>query len=327
MKIDKRYESDGLSIDKDINIINNGINQTNEIKIIKIYMLKLINRKKEINQFPFEEYYLKYLQNFIENYIEDKQQDEVEKQINNSFLFNLKETKLFVNISNQIENANNDLKNIEQLIDNFFQLYCNKYLFPFLTDITKNSIDENIKNQWNEIKNKIINIPQNIKEFFDKILTNDFHNKILEKIGISNGTKLDEKKALILIFALRFIFLSSKNCNNNNLFSSLLKKEKYKNIIENSFLPGIAPQRNSIYKEELKEIEKHLNTKSVKVGAYVCSCGLFYPVESCGFPTKTTECFNCNQIIGGENHILFRSEGHYRIFFLDEKTRESQTFN
>ena len=323
MKIDKRYESDGLSIDKDINIINNGINQTNEIKIIKIYMLKLINRKKELNQFPFEEYYLKYLQNFIENYIEDKQQDKDEKQINNSFLFNLKETKLFVNISNQIDNTNNDLKNIEQLIDNFFHLYCNKYLFPFLTDITKNSIDENIKNQWDEIKNKIINIPQNIKEFFDKILTNDFYNKILEKIGISNGTKLDEKKAFILIFALRFIFLSSKNCNNNNLFSSLLKKEKYKNIIENSFLPGIAPQRNSIYKEELKEIEKHLNTKSVKVGAYVCSCGLFYPVEPCGFPTKTTECFNCNQIIGGENHILFRREGHYRIF-LDEKARESQ---
>ena len=322
MKINKRVDSDGLSSDKDINISNNEINQANEIKILKIYMLKLINKKKEINQFPFEEYYLKFLDNFIENYIEDKQ-DEDKQQINNSFLFNLKETRLFENIRSQIDNIDNNSKNIDQLIDNFFLLYCNKYLFPFLTDITINIIDENIEKQWNEIKDKIINIPQNIVEFFDRILTNDFYNKVMDKIGIVKGNKLDDKKCFILSFALRFIYLSIKNANNNNLFSSLLKKEKYKNIIENSYLPGIAPQRNSIYKKEFREIEKHLNTKKVKEGAYVCSCGLFYPVEPCGFPTQKSRCFNCNEFIGGEDHILVRREGHYRIF-LDEKARNSQ---
>ena len=171
------------------------------------------------------------------------------------------------------------------------------------------------------MKNKLINIPNNLKELFENILSNDFYNKIMTKMNI-NKNKFDEKKTNILLFILRFILLSIK-ANNNNLFSSLLIKSKSTKIIKDSYLPGISSPRNSLFKEQLKAVEKHLKTKKANEGAYVCSCGYFYDVAPCGFPTQISKCFYCNQPTGGENHKLVRREGHYRIF-LDIKGRESQ---
>ena len=79
-------------------------------------------------------------------------------------------------------------------------------------------------------------------------------------------------------------------------------------------MPGIPLSVYSNYAKELKNIEIHLNEKGVREGAYVCSCGTFYNVCPCGFPTEISKCINCGEKIGGENHILVRREGHMRYF-------------
>ena len=48
--------------------------------------------------------------------------------------------------------------------------------------------------------------------------------------------------------------------------------------------------------------------------AYVCSCGQWYDVAKCGFPTIESICFICNQKIGGIAHHPVNREGHFRIF-------------
>ena len=41
---------------------------------------------------------------------------------------------------------------------------------------------------------------------------------------------------------------------------------------------------NNIYVNNYQKIEEHLNTQPSDRGIYVCSCGLSYIIESCGFP-------------------------------------------
>ena len=45
LKLESQYDSDNLKNDEILNFENNDENQPNEIKLLKIYMLKLINQK------------------------------------------------------------------------------------------------------------------------------------------------------------------------------------------------------------------------------------------------------------------------------------------
>jgi hypothetical protein len=52
----------------------------------------------------------------------------------------------------------------------------------------------------------------------------------------------------------------------------------------------------------------------------MCSCGKYYTVNPCGFPTMTSKCPKCGLDIGGKNHILIERPGHFRII-LDEQAK------
>ena len=70
------------------------------------------------------------------------------------------------------------------------------------------------------------------------------------------------------------------------------------------------------------------------MGCYVCSCGLHYSIDPCGFPSEgqTFKCPECQQDIGygkkineigASNHGMVIRPGHYRIF-RDLKHKEEQ---
>ena len=61
------------------------------------------------------------------------------------------------------------------------------------------------------------------------------------------------------------------------------------------------------------------------IGCYVCSCGFYYSIDPCGFPTEKHQfkCPVCQQDIGygkkvidagTSNHGIAIRQGHYRIF-------------
>ena len=64
----------------------------------------------------------------------------------------------------------------------------------------------------------------------------------------------------------------------------------------------------------LPDIESNLNKLAKNVGCYVCSCGNYYPIPPCGFPTEESFCYVCHEKIGGLNHKLVKREGHMRIY-------------
>ena len=84
----------------------------------------------------------------------------------------------------------------------------------------------------------------------------------------------------------------------------------------------------------LETITEHLNTKPDRHGCYVCSCGYYYDIDPCGFPTKnrTFDCPVCGLKIGWgpkpvkvgeETHGMVIRPGHLRIF-KDEKAKKYQ---
>ena len=108
------------------------------------------------------------------------------------------------------------------------------------------------------------------------------------------------------------------------LITCLMGKEKHfyydllsnnmLNVINNSFIPGDHPNEN-IWVNSVIEVEKFLlKTNDSYKGAYVCSCGQWYDVDHCGLPMAESICFNCNQKIGGTNHVPVDRENHFRVF-------------
>ena len=94
----------------------------------------------------------------------------------------------------------------------------------------------------------------------------------------------------------------------------------YTNLTSN-FIPG--NEIIDLHLDTLEFVENHLNSNPDNVGCYVCSCGYYYSIQACGFPTSgaTSQCPICKLDIGyGPKKIHFgihglaRRPGHYRIF-------------
>ena len=328
LKLESQYDSDNLKNDEILNFENNDENQPNEIKLLKIYMLKLINQKGiDIYTYQLEERHLNFLKEFIENYREDKENNEDgkedEKKQKDACIFNLRQGHLDLNLEKQIDSVKNNERELNNLIENLYSLLANQYMPKYLTEGKDSNIDEDNTNIWKNILESNFNISQEIKTFFENILSIGFYIKLKSKLP--KDYQLNEEKINIILFILKFVLISIKN-NKINIFSSLLNKEKVHNILKKSFLPGVPLASKSNYTKYLKEIDVHLNSKNVREGAYVCSCGTFYTVQPCGFPTQISKCLNCGEKIGGENHILHRRDGHIRIF-LNEEAKKSQIDN
>ena len=322
LKLDDEILSDGLLIDMDLNFENNDQNQPNEIKLAKIYMIKLIIQKgKDIHQFRFEEKYLGFLQNFMENFnknelnLKEKDNKEIDY-----YIFNLRQNYMDLDIEKQVIEVKNNEQKLINLVDNFYTLLANQYMPKYLKEQNAFNIDESNQILLKTIKENNSNISPGILLFYENLLSVDFYNKLKSKLP--KNYEFNEGKIDIILYILKFILISI-NSPKRNLFSSLLIKEKAHKVLQESFLPGIPSSRKTNYSNQFQEVEKHLKTKSIDDGAYVCSCGIFYNVGPCGFPTQISQCPNCGEKIGGQHHRLFRREGHIRIFLNDE-ARKSQ---
>ena len=320
IKIEGEYDNDKLKTDMELNFDNNEENQPNEIKLVKIYMLKLLNQKGiDIYQDVLEVKHLSFLKGFLDNYREDKQNGNDNKNDPKDFcIFNLRQGYYYFNLDKQIDAVKKGEHELKNLIEDFYSLLANKYIPNYLKSKGEIKIDEDIKNYWKKIKEGNFNISPEIQNFYENLMSNNFYANLKSKLPTKYNFKDD--KLYIILFILKFVLISIKN-NKSNIFSSLLIKQKASKILKESFLPGIPLSMNSNYSIHFKELDMHLKTKKVKEGAYVCSCGNFYSILPCGFPTQLSEC-SCGQKIGGEHHKLFRRNGHMRIFLNDAARRE-----
>ena len=174
----------------------------------------------------------------------------------------------------------------------------------FSNDFQKNNI-------FNEKLNKLLSLYCN---------ENNFKNILMPKLLYKE--KIDQHLFVILLYGFRFC-VKSLYINKNNLYTFLFDKNCLLNLKEN-YIPG-NNEREDLHLHTILDINNHFQNYPSDKGCYICSCGYYYSIESCGFPNKyqSSRCPKCKMEIGfGKNEKLKKNQefcinprkGHYRIF-------------
>ena len=314
-------------------------------KIIKIYILKLINNYldnyHDLKNYHFKKHNINFIEDFKEQLFEEN------NEILNYYFVSSEQKKecydeFIVELDKLIENNFSSetkflLKYIEEEnIDIFYSIIANKILSNIDLD-TKLYLKfvPFYKNLFNNNEN---NASNNLKELLSLFIDeNKFNITIRNKIKLQNedntSNSLDYNQYEIILNSMRFCIQTTYKANKNNFYFNLISKD-FSNIINNYCIPGIDEPDDWII-NNYYQLKKHLNTKSPDHGAYVCSCGFYYEIPPCGFPTESSECPKCKKLIGGLKkkpeekgyHKMILREGHYRIFKnLEEKKDEFERF-
>ena len=319
------------SIKEIIDYINNLSNKFFS-KVIKIYILKLIFNFKNSN---FEEFKkIKFAECGIDFYKEFEGGNNNEMML--TFFFLPSEPTEYDNYSKILNiymkdtSFNNNKKELEDSIDNYGLDF---FLIMILNKIISNiplSNNESLdsyknfskfsKEVFNE-KSKFKNLSKLLFLFFD---FDTYTNKLKPKIA-ENNEKIDIQTFEALLYGFRFCVnsLSNNKESKNCLYPSLLSKD-CKNTIDKSLIPG-NDNKKDIHLITLDSVKNHFNIYHSGFGCYVCSCGFYYYIAPCGFPTepRSFTCIECKEkcgwgpkvVPGGPpNHGMVIRKGHVRIF-------------
>ena len=299
-------------------------------KVIKIYISKLLynflnNNYEEFKKFNLNKYNLEIQKELsYPNNESDKLQLvflmlPLEEEDYVRYLEKLKQFEILKNQNFEDCKENYDLIKRDDF-DIFLTISINKIIFNissfnYIFDkdeyknfsiFTKSLLDDNYKNNLDFIK--LLNL------FFD-------YDSYIEKIFYN---LMNENSLEIILYGFRYCIHSLENNENENLLFKSILSQKCIEIIEQSLIPGI-DSLEDLHITTLETIITHLNTKNERHGCYVCSCGYYYDIDPCGFPTKnrTFKCPVCEEKIGwgpkkvmvGEpTHGMVIRPGHYRIF-------------
>ena len=329
---------------KDIGIIMNCIkNISNKefAKVIKIYILKLIYNFKNSNFEEFKGFEFGEKGIYFYNELEGRKTSQ-DNMLTYFFLPSEKEDyekyNEIVKAFNNNANFNPEDKELEKLLekyglDLFLLLILNKIISNLpLANFEKKDIYSKFCNYAKIIFNENKN-PQFKNELCNLLFlffNDDIYKKnTKQKISNEKG-RVDLQTFEPLLYGFRFCVNSlyfekgEKYDIKKFLFPSLLSKD-CKKIIESSFIPGV-DNKEDLHLITLESIQNHFNTYGDSYGCYVCSCGFYYNIDPCGFPTtnRTFKCPECRkdcgwgpkviQGKGATNHGMVIREKHWRIF-------------
>ncbi len=341
---EKKYKVGGIS---EIMSVIKGKKNNNFRKVIKIYIFKLffslMSNYEEFQACNFRDYNIDFAGEFsFENKNKSKEQD----MLNFYFLplDNIETYQRYMQQFSDFELARKHQFSLSKTksfadhiklngIDMFLVMSINKVISNLglkTSDTKKNTEYHNFSIFTQTLFSKdYIFKNQAMKDllylFFDE---NTFNTKL--KPLFMSGAFMNQKLLEIVLYGLRFCVSSlsvkeesKEEYNKDLLYESLLSKNCHKNLTQN-FIPGCDLQ-DDLHLVTLEEITNHLNTLTDRYGCYVCSCGYYYEVEPCGFPTRgnTSSCPICGMSIGwGEkvvnkgyvDHGMVIRPGHYRIY-------------
>ena len=341
---------------KDIFQIINDIQNTNFKYVIEIYILKLyyyyLDNDFELLIYAFNAQLCNYFDD--ELYVKLNNKNTI---ISNYYLFPTEKNDYHNYLQNlkEFECIKRDKFSDEEKINNFIMNLLNNQNLDILINISINKIFFNLYFNYEEEKFieykiflinaiKAFNIKFNSNQELIKLLDLFYNKNIFTKM-ISSHIKNNKTFEIILYgfrYCIQTIYFEEEKIKNEKeinkkkeekyLYKSLLTKN-YSEPINNTYIPGI-DTKEYLHLVTLETITEHLNTKPDRHGCYVCSCGYYYDIDPCGFPTKnrTFDCPVCGLKIGWgpkpvkvgeETHGMVIRPGHLRIF-KDEKAKKYQ---
>ena len=293
------------------------------------------------NDLAFDLILQKYADKSLDNTLRQNEHKEMISSIikNQDKQLKVEQTFNIINLQDRLKGFENhpDYPKQKDLINKRKKINYNLKNYNILSNLplTKNQAMDSYKNFCNYAKtiftnNKNIHYVKELwallSLFFDSYT---YNSKTKDKISVEKD-KIDIQIFEILLYGFRFCANSLYFKKNEKidikklLFPSILTKD-CKKIIDNSLIPGI-DDKEDLHVFNLESIQFHLNNFADSCGCYVCSCGIYYNIDPCGFPTsrRTFKCQGCGKDCGwgpkvikdkgASNHGMIIREGHYRIF-------------
>ena len=324
-----------------------GKKNNNFRKVIKIYIFKLfyslLNNYEELQSFNFKDYNI----DFATEFTFSKKNQAKEEDMLNFYFLPLDTMEIYQKYMQQFSQfeiarkANFPLSQVKIFadyiktngIDIFLAMSINKIISNLGLKIRSTKkineyhsfslFTQNLLDKGYIFKNQ--NMKTLLSLFFDENIFTNTMMPIFKK-----GFYMDQKLLEIILYSFRYCVSSlsvkedPNNVNKFFLYESLLSNDCLTNL-KGSYIPG-CDLFEDLRLVSLDEITKHLNTMEDRYGCYVCSCGYYYVIEPCGFPStgNTSNCPICGEGIGwGEKvlkdvgcslHGMVVRPGHYRIF-------------
>ena len=319
-----------------INFINSEV-KTEVKQMIKIYMLKVVfyilgNYQDFINYIHQNKKEL-FFEEFKERFKEEK-----ESLLSFYIIPNVDENKLikfneyFERLFSHIfSNFNKPVTDFVHLINNngldYFYAISVNLIFSNLASVKYESYQRIFK-EYSSFVKKIfndneINLSEISKKLFSLYSDEEEFNKIIKNKIIEGNKRININLLEILLYSLRFCLKSVEHKQQKGFLFSEIMSPEFETILKENCIPG----NNFIddfYVYNYYLIEKHLIKDNLpwNIGAYVCSCGLYYSIAPCGIPYIEGKCTNCGKPIGGGKHPpgvkgshgFAHVPGHYRIF-------------
>ena len=309
------------------NFLNDSRLDNNLVKVIQIYIFKLVYFKNNKNFDSFIEFMkheyreknLLYFKKFdLGQNIKDAQNYlvlnlDIIQEYEKNVVVILNERKLNFKVENSklIELLKQNNGNDDNILDLFYSLIANNIINEYIGVEEYRHLETGLFHNFYKImeiliNNSILNLNKIQNNILNLILKPElFYNKIIKKYG-----KITSKKFDIIIYSLRFILLMHSRINFYSLFFA---KNQLKDFINLNYFPGTYMETD-LFIRTLPDIEAHLAKGPINNGCYVCSCGYYYPIPPCGFPYQESDCVVCHKRIGGLEHKLVKREGHMRIY-------------
>ena len=331
----ERYKEIG-SCKQIMDVIKN-IKNENLGRVIKIYIFKLLYSYLENN---YEQLKIFNYNNIGITFGDQFNLDTGEEEVMLSYFFlplDKNDYNIYKEESAQLEILRNSKFNdsskkfIDMIknndIDIFVSLTINKIISNLgLNDYLSEKNEYQLFCTWTKnMFNLEYKINENMKKLFylfydDKTFMDKMRGKLLDESNIINQQLLET-----LLYGFRFCINTLNNDRNEKcLYRALLQKDN-NDAIKSCYIPG-CDIKEDLHLETLETIEMHFKLNQDGCGCYVCSCGYYYNIDPCGFPTRnrTSDCPVCHQKIGygpkvlkdkgASNHGMVIRDGHYRIF-------------
>ena len=319
-----------------------GKTKNNFRKVIKIYIFKLfyslMNNYEEFQNFDFLSHKIDFANEFkiatnvnqdvLNNYFIPLDTDEIYKKF-------MEQYKQFDSCRRNKFPLSESKKFGDYLRTNGIDMFLSMSMNKIISNLGLNKINNDKKNDYNNFSNfqknlfskeyifKNHNMNTLLSLFFDE---NTFAKTVKPKILI--GKNINQKLFEMLLYGFRYCVqsLSVREYPINKkdfLYESLLSKNCL-SILKENYIPT-NDLIDDLHLTTFGEIQNHLNTLSDRYGCYVCSCGYYYSIEPCGFPSKgnTSKCPVCKKDIGWgpkvvqkgySQHGMVIRPGHWRIY-------------
>ena len=323
-----------------------GIKNNNFGKVIKIYIFKLLysyyNNFELFKKFDFKNSGISFFTEFP-TLAESGGQIMLKYFFlpldNEDYKKYLEESKIFDKIrENKFRSNPSELSKLikENGLNIFLDITINKIISEFALNYSEGNNEEyKIFSEYiKDLFNSIEDFSNELKELLFLLYENSIYaKKIRPKLLSQNGIiNLELFESLLYGFKYCVNSLNHKNSKDEILYTSFFKKDGI-NLIDKSYLPGIDVIED-YHLITLDDVESHFQKYPDDNGCYVCSCGFYYNIEPCGFPTEgyTFGCPICSKPlgygkkkidIGPKNHGMERRKGHLRIF-KNEKQKKIQ---